>query len=133
MRNRDPLQSASDQFRVFHGNRADQHRLTMLVTLFDFFDDCVPLFRQGAIDHVGIVLADHRHVRGNYDHIKFVSRMKLSRFGFCRSGHAGEFFVKPEIVLQRDRGEGLILTLDLHAFFGFDRLMQSIGPATALH
>ena len=133
MRNRDPLQSASDQFRVFHGNRADQHRLAMLVTLFDFFDDCVPFFRQSAIDHVRVVLADHRHVRGNYDHIKFVSRMKLSRFGFCRSSHAGKLFVKPEIVLQSDRGEGLILALDLHAFLGFDRLMQSVGPATAFH
>ena len=127
------LQTARNQFGVFHRHRADQHRLAFLVQLFDLFDDRVPFFGQRAIDHVRIVLANHRHVRRNYHHVEFVSRMKLGRFGFRGTGHARKFFVKTEIILQRDRRERLVLALDLHAFLGFDGLVQSIRPATAFH
>ena len=48
------------------------------------------------------------------------------------AGHAGELVVQAEVVLQRDRGEGLVLLLDLHALLGLDRLVQALGPAPAL-
>jgi len=38
-----------------------------------------------------------------------------------------------EIVLECDGRESLVLTLDLDVLFGFDRLMQAIGPAAAGH
>ena len=41
--------------------------------------------------------------------------------------------VEAEIILNRDRGERLRLALDLDAFLGFDRLMQTVAPAAARH
>ena len=43
------------------------------------------------------------------------------------------FVIEPEIILNRDRGEGLRFAIDLHAFLRFDRLMQSVAPAAARH
>ena len=59
--------------------------------------------------------------------------MELGRFGFGRAGHAGELLVKPEIILNRDRGERLRFAFDLDAFLGFDRLVQAVAPAAARH
>ena len=66
-------------------------------------------------------------------HVQFVNVVKLGRFGFGGAGHAGELLVKPEIILNRDRRQGLRLAIDLHAFLGFDRLVQTIAPAAARH
>ena len=126
-------QAARDQFRVFHRNRAHQHRLALFVTLLDLFDDGVPLLRQRAIDHVGIVPAHHRHVRRNHDNFQFVSRMKLAGFGFRGAGHARKLLVEPKIILQRDRRQRLVLALDLYLFLRFDGLMQSVRPTPPFH
>ena len=40
--------------------------------------------------------------------------------------------VHAEVVLQRDRGERLVLLLDAHALLGLDRLVQALRPAPAL-
>ena len=56
-----------------------------------------------------------------------------SRLGHRRAGHAGELRVHPEIVLEGDRGERLVLVLDGDAFLGFERLVQPLGVAPALH
>ena len=57
---------------------------------------------------------------------------ELGGLGLGRAGHAGELVVHAEVVLQGDRGEGLVLLLDLHALLGLDRLVQALGPAPAL-
>jgi hypothetical protein len=44
-----------------------------------------------------------------------------------------ELAVHAEVVLEGDRGERLVLVLDLHAFLGLDRLVQAVGPAPARH
>jgi hypothetical protein len=43
------------------------------------------------------------------------------------------FGIQPEIVLEGDRGERLVLRLDGDAFLGFQRLVQPFGIAPALH
>ena len=44
------------------------------------------------------------------------------------------FVVQPEVVLQGDRGERLVLLLDLHAFLGLDRLVHAlVVPAPVQH
>ena len=60
----------------------------MLVAFLYLFDDRIPFFRQGAINHVGIVFAHHRHVRRNHNDFQFVGRMKLRRLGFRGTRHA---------------------------------------------
>ncbi len=59
--------------------------------------------------------------------------MELRGLGFRGAGHARKFFVEPEVVLQSDRGQRLVLFFDLDAFFGFDCLVQAVGPTAALH
>ena len=44
-----------------------------------------------------------------------------------------ELRVHAEVVLERDGRERLVLVLDLHAFLGLDRLVQTVGPAAAGH
>ena len=43
------------------------------------------------------------------------------------------FLIHAEIILQGDGGVGHVLGLDLHAFLGLDRLMQTIAPAASGH
>ena len=59
--------------------------------------------------------------------------MEFGRFGFGRAGHAGKLFVHAEIILEGDGSERLIFALDLHAFFGLDGLVQTVGPAASRH
>ena len=42
-----------------------------------------------------------------------------------------ELGVEAEVVLQRDRGQRLVLGLDLHAFLGLDRLVHAVVVAAA--
>ena len=44
-----------------------------------------------------------------------------------------ELLVEAEVVLEGDGGEGLVFLADVDAFFGFDGLVQAIGPAAAGH
>ena len=62
-----------------------------------------------------------------------INLLEFIGFGISRPGHAGQLAVHAEIVLESDRGQGLVLGLDLHAFLGFNRLMQTIGPAATGH
>ena len=57
---------------------------------------------------------------------------ELGGLGDGRAGHAGELLVEAEVVLERDRGEGLVLLLDLHALLGLDGLVEALGPAPAV-
>ena len=61
-----------------------------------------------------------------------VDLVELGRLGLRRTGHAGELAVEPEVVLQGDRGEGLVLLLDLDALFGLDRLVHALVVAAAV-
>ena len=59
--------------------------------------------------------------------------MELLGLGHRRAGHAGELVVQPEVVLERDRGEGHALALDAQALLGLDRLVEALAPAPAGH
>ncbi len=64
---------------------------------------------------------------GHDDHFELVDLLELRRLGVGRAGHARELLVHAEIVLEGDRGEGLVLVLDLDAFLGLDRLVQTLA------
>ena len=57
--------------------------------------------------------------------------MEFRRLGVRRTGHAGELGIQAEVILEGDRGEGLVLGLDGHTLLGLDRLVQPLGPAAA--
>ena len=85
------------------------------------------------VDDVRVVFADHRHVRRHDDDVEAVDVAELALFGLGRTGHTREMLVEPEQVLEGDRRERLILAADFDAFFGFDRLMNAVGVAAAVH
>jgi hypothetical protein len=58
--------------------------------------------------------------------------VELGRLGHGGAGHAGQLGVQPEVVLQGDRGESLVLVLDLHAFLGLDGLVHALVVAAAV-
>ena len=91
------------------------------------------LSRLRQIDEVRVVLADHRPVRRDHDHFEAVDLHELRRFGVGGAGHARELLVEAEVVLERDRRDGLVFRAHLHAFLRLDRLVQAIGPAPAGH
>ena len=111
--------------------RYQQHRLALGVALGDVLDDGGQLLLLGAEDEVVLVLADHRLVRRDRQHAQLVGAHELGGLGLGGTGHAGELVVHAEVVLQGDRGEGLVLGLDLHVLLGFQRLVQTLVVTAA--
>ena len=72
-------------------------------------------------------------MRRHDNRFKTVNVLEFIGFGVGRAGHARELSVHAEEVLERDRSHRLIFLLDLHAFLGFDGLMQALAPAAARH
>ena len=70
---------------------------------------------------------------GITQHVELVNVVEFVRFRFSRARHAGQLLIKPEIILDRDGGEGLRFAIDLHRFLCFHRLMQPVAPAPARH
>ena len=126
-----------EQFRadlgLFDGDGADQHRLPLRVELLDLLDDGVELFHLGLVDHIRKVGTQQRPVGGDDHHIQFVDLVELLGLGIGGTGHAGQLLVHAEIVLEGDRGQGLVLVLDRDPFLGLDGLVQAVGPAPARH
>jgi hypothetical protein len=119
-------------FRSLDRHRAHEHRLPVGVAPDDVVDDGVELGVLGLIDEVRLVGAGDRPVRRDLDHLEVVDLLELTGLGHRRAGHATELVVLPEVVLQRDRGQRLVLLLDPDALLGLDGLVQSFGVAAAL-
>ena len=126
-------QLTGNHFRFFDRDCPHQHRLTGCGTGFDIFDNRLNFFRFGHIDQIRHVFTDHRTV-GRHDHgIQLIDRAEFKGFSIGGTGHPRQFLIQTEIVLEGDRGQSLVLVLDLHALFGLNGLVQTIGPAPALH
>ena len=115
------------------GGGADEDGLALAVAGDDVGDDGFVFGPLGFVDDVGKVFADHRHVGGDDDDVEAVDFAEFLFFGLGGAGHAGEFFVHAEVVLEGDGGEGLALAFDFDAFFGFDGLVEAVGVAAAEH
>ena len=116
-----------------HRNRADQNRPAVRVHVLNLLEHRAEFLAPGFIDRIVRVFARDRFVRRNNQHAELVDVEKLLRLSFGSAGHAGQLSIQAEIILNRDRRQRLGLALDLHAFLGFDRLMQAIAPAPAGH
>ncbi len=125
-------QLLAEQLGHLDRDRADEHRLAALVALLDLGDDRVPLAVLGLVDLIVLVGAHHRPVRRDLHDAELVDLHELGRLGEGGAGHARQLVVHPEVVLQRDRREGLVLLLDAHALLGLDGLVQALRPAPAL-
>ena len=124
-------QTAEDA-RSGHAGGADEDRLALGMARLDVVDDGVELRLFGLVDQVGLVDALERSVRRDRHDTEPVGVHQLGGLGLGRTGHAGEFVVHAEVVLEGDRGEGLVLLFDLHPFLRLDRLVDALGPTATL-
>ena len=123
------FEQATEVLAAADAGGADEDRLALGVARFDVVDDGVELRLFGLVDEVGLIDAQDRPVRRDRHHAEPVGVHQLGGLGLGRSGHAGELVVHAEVVLERDRGEGLVLLFDLHALLRLDRLVDALGPA----
>ena len=128
-----PAELVGKPLALFDAGRADEHRLPLRVAVLHFLDYRVPLALLGPIDEVGKILSDHRLVRRDLCDLELVDLVELLRLGGRGARHARELLVHAEIVLDRDRGEGAGLALDLETFLRLDRLVQPVAPAPSRH
>ena len=112
---------------------AHQDRLLALAAFQHLLEHGVELLALGPVDLVVPVLAHDRYVGRHLDHFEPVGLAELGRLGHRRAGHARELRKQSEIILIGDRGQRLILGLDLDVFLGLERLVQALGVAPALH
>ncbi|KGE03265.1 hypothetical protein HRUBRA_02213 [Pseudohaliea rubra DSM 19751] len=96
-------------------------------------DDGVELLLAGEVHQVVEVLAYHRLVGGDHQHLEAVDLAELEGFRVRRAGHAGQLLVEAEVVLEGGGRERLALGLDRHALFRLDGLVQALGQAPAGH
>ena len=103
------------------------------MTFLNLCDDRVVLLTAGLVDPVVAVRASDAPVGRNHDDIQFVDVVELIGFGLGRARHSTELLVQAEVVLDRDRRQGLGFTVDLHALFGLNGLVQSVAPTPTGH
>ena len=127
------LQEFGQNLGFLDGGGADEGRLTALACILDEPDDRAIFLLRGAINLVVLVIADHGHVGRHLDDVEAVDVHELVGLGEGGTGHAGELLVKAEVVLEGNRGEGLVLGLDGDMLLGLERLMQAFGIAPAGH
>ena len=127
------LEHAAEQLARLDARGADKDRLPAPVGFADRLDGGVVFFAAGFENPVVLVGARDLLVRGDDVDVELVDVVELVDLGLGGAGHAREFFVEPEVVLDRDRGEGLGLAVDLDALFGLDRLVQSVAPPASRH
>ncbi len=72
-------------------------------------------------------------MRRDFERFELVDVLELRRLGERGAGHARKLAVQAEIVLEGDRGERLVLWLNLDAFLGLKRLVQAFRIAAAFH
>ena len=127
------LQEIGEVLGLLDRDGADEHGLAFRLALGDLLGDGLELGALGAIDEIVVVVADHRPVRRDDDDLQLVDLEELFGLGSGGARHAGELVVETEVVLERDRGVGDGLVLDLDAFLGLHRLVQTVRPAAAEH
>ena len=128
-----PLQELAQVLGLFDGGGTHQDRLAPLVAIANILHRRMVFFCLGAINHIGMVDPNHRFMGGDDHDLKVVDLFELLGFGVGGAGHARQFLVHAEVILEGDGGQGLVFVLDLHPFLGLQGLVQAIGVAAAGH
>ena len=90
---------------LLHRNGADQNGLAFGVVLFDLLGGVAELLHLGAVDHVGVFLADHGLVGGDDNDFELIDLVELGGLVFGCTRHARQFLVHAEVVKEVDGGE----------------------------
>ena len=127
------LQHAAQQLAYLDRGSADEHGASFRNKTLDLFDDSGIFFFLSLVDTVVHVDTRNRPVRRNCHDIELVDIPELAGLGLGRTGHTGQLVIHSEIVLERDSGEGLGRSLDLHSLLGLDSLMETVAVAASFH
>ena len=127
------FQQLGQQFRNFNRSGADQGGLTALAAVADVVQHRLEFFRRGEEHQIAHILADHRQMRRRHQHFQPINLLELEGFRVGSAGHPGQFLIQTEIVLEGNRGQGLVFSLNRHSLLGFNGLMQPIRPAPSRH
>src|SRR4029077_3774580 len=119
MRNFLQLEHAAKKLARLNAGGADKHGLSLAVGALDRLDHGVVFFATRLVNAIVLIETADGTIRRDDVDVKAIDVMKLVRLGFGRAGHSGEFLVKPEVVLDGNRGEGLSLALNLSLFLTF--------------
>src|SRR5437773_2390695 len=118
---------------LLDGHGADEDGLPLLVAPDDVLDHGVELLALGLVHDVRMVDPDQVAVGRDDRDVELVDLGELLGLGLRRARHPRQLLVHPEVVLECDGGQGLVLALDAHAFLGLHRLVQAVRPAAAGH
>ena len=127
------LQQTGKMLGLLDADGAHQQGLPAAVRLFDLLDHGGVFLGPRAIDLVVAVVPNHRHVGRDFGDRELVDLGELAGLRHRRAGHARELGIEAEVVLEGDRGEGLVFLLDVDPLLGLERLVQPLGVAPALH
>ncbi len=122
--------------QVFGGldrRRPDQHRLLALLTLFDILDNRVILPGLVQKHQVRLIIANHVPVSRNNDDLEPIDLLKFECLCIRGTGHTGQRFVHAEVILERDRRDGLVFLLDPDAFLRLNSLVKTVRPTPSRH
>ncbi|MCY1173809.1 hypothetical protein D9M73_139870 [compost metagenome] len=87
----------------FDGGGTHQHRTTCGHAFLDVGHDCRVFLVGGQEHQVIVVFTRQRLVRRNHHDLQAIDLVELERFGVGRTGHAGQFVVQTEVVLEGGR------------------------------
>ena len=127
------LQQLGQPLRLLDRHGSNEDRPALAVQRLDLLDDRGELLALRLVHDVRVVRPDERAV-GRDDHdVQLVDLGELRGLGVGRAGHARQLLVHPEVVLEGDRGERLVLALDPNPLLGLDRLVEAVRPPSARH
>ncbi|OPY66367.1 MAG: hypothetical protein A4E62_02516 [Syntrophorhabdus sp. PtaU1.Bin002] len=127
------LQHLRYPFGLIDRQSSHEDRFSLLVQFFYLGYRCLKLLLFRPVHDIRIIGPDKGSV-GRYDHyIEVVNLLEFHGLRVRRSGHTCKFTVHPEIVLERHRGEGLVLPFDLYVLFRLQCLVKALAEPSSRH
>ena len=99
-----------------------------MIVLFDVIYHRRELGFGRLVDHILFVFTNHGFVGRNRHHPHLVSLLEFGGLRLGGTGHTGSrtLGIKPHIILQGNRSQGLVLGLNLYPFFGLNSLVHPL-------
>ena len=127
------LNSALNEFprqvlALLNADSSHQDGLPESITSSNIFYDSAELGVFRLIDEICCIIANNIAVSRNWHYLEAVRIYQFSSFSLCSSGHARQFVVHTEIVLQCDGCQRLVFFVNTKTFFCFDSLVNTLTP-----
>ena len=117
----------------FNRNSTNQNWLAFFMTLFNILHNCLKLRINTWVEQVRMVNTCHRTVGWNRDNTNVVCFTELFFLCLSCTCHTGQLLIHTEEVLISNGSRSLCFFLNRHTFFGFNRLVETVGVTTSLH